>query len=291
VAARARRLRDTLAGGGSAFPVSSGLAPPGGEADGARPERLAGAGAATLVDLQPPGRPPVDPRPQRGGSWTRGRVALVLTVAVVIAGLAGWLLAGVSGVAGPRDSTGPPTATTSSRSSAAGLVAVNGGLLAGQPVDVVRQRLRQLGLEPRVVWAPAGEQVPAGTVISVQPTGQVPIGSVVVVTAAAQSHGHGKGKQGGGKDGDLEAGQSVQVGNAPVGDDSDGRRVGVEKPAVSHGIHAVSHGIQVSARKAAQRSSQFPRGRELIAVASQWGDVHGGGQRGSERGAGDWCPR
>jgi hypothetical protein len=50
------------------------------------------------------------------------------------------------------------------------------------------------------VWAPARDQAP-GTVVSVQPAGEVPAGSAVVVTAAAQPHGHGNG-HGKGKGGD-----------------------------------------------------------------------------------------
>jgi eukaryotic-like serine/threonine-protein kinase len=114
-------------------------------------------------------------------------------VAVVIAGLAGWLLAGMSGAAGPQQVAGPPTASTATSAPAAGLVTVNGGLLAGQPVNAVLQQLRQLGLQPRVEWVAAARQIP-GTVVSVQPSGQVPAGATVVVTAATRPHGHGHGQ-------------------------------------------------------------------------------------------------
>jgi len=48
----------------------------------------------------------------------------------------------------------------------------------------------------RVLWQPGGQD--PGTVLSVQPTGPVPAGSVITVTAAAppdhDRHGHGDGQ-------------------------------------------------------------------------------------------------
>ena len=88
------------------------------------------------------------------------------------------------------------------------------GSLAGQPLDVVRHRLQQLGLLVRVHWQPSDQE--SGTVLAVQPSGPVPAGSVIVITAASQprpegdghgngngrgngdSHGHGNGKGDGG---------------------------------------------------------------------------------------------
>ena len=57
-----------------------------------------------------------------------------------------------------------------------------------------------MGLRPRVVRTVRGGQAP-GTVISVQPSGQVPAGSIVTVTAARPPPGHGNGN-GQGNDGD-----------------------------------------------------------------------------------------
>jgi beta-lactam-binding protein with PASTA domain len=54
------------------------------------------------------------------------------------------------------------------------------------------RQLRHMGLRPRVVGAVRGGQVP-GTVISVQPSGQVPAGSTVTVTAARPPPGQGNG--------------------------------------------------------------------------------------------------
>jgi len=140
-------------------------------------------------------------RPARG---------LVLAVAgvTVVAGLAGWLLAGAFGsgprhaqpggpqpaAAGPSAAARTPTAPADRTPTAAAgrNVEVNAGALAGQQASVVSRQLRQLGLRPRVVGAVRGGQAP-GTVISVQPSGQVPAGSIVTVTAARPPPGQGSG--------------------------------------------------------------------------------------------------
>jgi beta-lactam-binding protein with PASTA domain len=74
---------------------------------------------------------------------------------------------------------------------------VNAGALAGQQARVVSRQLRHMGLRPRVVGAVRGGQAP-GTVISVQPSGQVPAGSIVTVTEAlappGQRNGDGDGQ-------------------------------------------------------------------------------------------------
>jgi beta-lactam-binding protein with PASTA domain len=69
---------------------------------------------------------------------------------------------------------------------------VNADALAGQQAMAVMRQLRHMGLRPRVVRAVRGGQVP-GTVISVQPSGQVPAGSIVTVTAARPPPGQGNG--------------------------------------------------------------------------------------------------
>jgi beta-lactam-binding protein with PASTA domain len=83
---------------------------------------------------------------------------------------------------------------------AARTVDVNQAALAGQPVGPVVRQLRQLGLQPEVTWVTTTQQ-PPGTVISVQPSGQLSPGSTVTVTAAQRpavppagpGHGNGKG--------------------------------------------------------------------------------------------------
>jgi beta-lactam-binding protein with PASTA domain len=69
---------------------------------------------------------------------------------------------------------------------------VNAGALAGQQARAVTRQLRHMGLRPRVVGAVRGSQ-PPGTVISVQPSGRVPTGSIVTVTAALPPPGQGNG--------------------------------------------------------------------------------------------------
>ena len=205
VAARAGRLRDALAGHPTAAPPAGEPGgPPAAQAMGLEPVTLAGgpvpwAGEpATLTDTSPPDMPPTHRRPRRAGMGPRrkgmrpARVVLAVAGVAVVAGLAGWLLAGAFG-AGPQPAAGAPGAAARTPTSpAARSVEVNAGALAGQQARVVIQRLRQMGLRPRVVWAVRGGQAP-GTVISVQPSGRVPAGSIVTVTAARPPPGQGNG--------------------------------------------------------------------------------------------------
>jgi serine/threonine-protein kinase len=128
------------------------------------------------------------------------------TVAIVLAGLASLLAVhALSGtVAGPRRVITGPAAP---RHSTAGLVTVQPCSLTGLPVAVVTGRLRQLGLVVDVQWQPTSLE-PPGTVVSVQPAGKVPVGSIVTVTGALQPAsatvspgGDGGGTDGGGSDG------------------------------------------------------------------------------------------
>jgi serine/threonine-protein kinase len=155
---------------------------------------VSGAGEPpTLAGVSPPDMAPAHRRPRPG--WKRPARGLVLAVAgvAVVAGLAGWLLAGAFG-AGPRQAQpgGPQAAAGTPTAPAARTVEVNPDALAGQQADVVSRQLRQLGLRPRVVGAVRGGQ-PPGTVISVQPSGRVPAGSVVTVIAARPPPGQGNG--------------------------------------------------------------------------------------------------
>jgi len=185
VGVQAGRLRDAVAEG-TVFLAS----PPSPTLADAQPPTLTDAGEATLADAPVPGRLAGYSQRRRGWPSAGRGVLLAVVAAAVTAGLAGWLLAGAF-AAGPHY---PPTQTTAAapRASTAGMAEVNGAALVGQPVSVVRQQLSQLGLQPRMVLVPARDQAP-GTVMSVQPTGEVPAGSVVVVTVAAQPHGHGHG--------------------------------------------------------------------------------------------------
>ena len=80
-------------------------------------------------------------------------------------------------------------------------VEVNGRSLTGQPVGAVRSQLRQLGLVVRVSWQPSDQQA-TRTVLSVLPSGRVPVGSTVTVMAALQVSGHGDGHGNGDGHGD-----------------------------------------------------------------------------------------
>jgi len=161
----------------------------------------------TLVDASAPGLAPTHRRPQREGmppgrrGMRSGRGVLLAVAGVaVVAGLAGWLLAGAFGAGPGQPQPGGPLPAASTPGAAARTptapaahsVEVNADALAGRQASVVRQQLRQLGLRPRVVGAVRGSQAP-GTVISVQPSGQVPVGSIVTVTAARPPPGQGNG--------------------------------------------------------------------------------------------------
>jgi serine/threonine-protein kinase len=196
VAIRAGQLRDALAGGPAAPRASEPRASePRATATGAEPATLAGeplilAGDPATLTGVPAAVAAPDHRPLL---WDRIRprrgVALAVAGVAVAAGLAGWLLAGAFGAGSP-----PPPAGAAGTSSGPSVrtVEVNAGALAGQQASEVSQRLRQLGLRPRVIGAVRGGQAP-GTVIAVQPSGQVPAGSTVTVTAAVQPPGHGNG--------------------------------------------------------------------------------------------------
>ncbi len=186
VSARAGRLRDRGSGGSS-----------GGTAllRGARPDPA----AATLTELRLPA-----PRPARrwplGGSAPFARAAGLAVIVAMAAGLFGFLLAGVLNAA-PRRPALPSTAATPRTAAAARTVEVNGRSLTGQPVGAVRSQLRQLGLVVRVSWQPSDQQA-TRTVLSVLPSGRVPVGSTVTVMAALQVSGHGDGHGNGDGHGD-----------------------------------------------------------------------------------------
>ena len=58
--------------------------------------------------------------------------------------------------------------------------------LLGRPVSVVRRELRALGLVVQVQPRPDDQAAP-GSVLRISPTGQVPVGSVVLLTAATRA--------------------------------------------------------------------------------------------------------
>ncbi len=190
VATRASQLRDALTGGAPTALAEIGHGPV--------PHPETAAHLATLVEAQqltwqdahagPTSRGPTPARRRPGG---RGRRTALLAAAGValLAALGAWLLAAT--LPALPSSDGSPSAPVShpATSPAVETVEVNGTALVGLPVSAVSQQLSQLGLTPAITWTPS-EQDP-GTVLSVQPSGAVPAGSTVTVTAAFPVSGLG----------------------------------------------------------------------------------------------------
>ena len=121
-----------------------------------------------------------------------GKTAALCAGGLLAAVIAGVLWSGALGH-GAAQPSAPSSSAAGVRSSESRTVEVSASALVGQQVSEVRRQLQQLGLGVRVIWQP-NEQDP-GTVLSVQPSGQVPTGSVIVVTAVGPAHGdrHGHG--------------------------------------------------------------------------------------------------
>jgi hypothetical protein len=189
VAARAWQLRNT---------VTAGAATP--------PGRLAGAerDARPAVTLALEGITVRDAplfRRQLRHVRSPGRAPLLAVTGVIAAaGLTAVLVAATSGAAPQpgRGTIGP--AAAASAAPAAQMVTIDSAALEGQPADAVLGQLRQAGLRPRLARVPDGHLQP-GTVISVEPAGQVPVGTAVTVTAAAAPPGHRHGQDNGGGNG------------------------------------------------------------------------------------------
>ena len=123
-----------------------------------------------------------------------GKTAVLSAGGLLVAVMAGVLWSGVLGHDSAKPpAPSPPASAAVARSSESRTVEVNASSLVGRQVSEVRRQLQQLGLGVRVIWQPS-EQDP-GTVLSVQPSQQVPTGSVIVVTAAGPTHHdrHGRG--------------------------------------------------------------------------------------------------
>lgn len=209
-------LREALAPGGTAPQGGWPVPPPAAPADPppatlvtaqhlpSQPRTTADTQTAVLAD---PGRE-AGRWPQGGRFWLRGRarrgrmLVLAAAGAGVVAVLAGWLALGGNGPA--RHPAGPPPVSASS--SAPPPAEVSQAALAGQPVSVVRRQLQHAGLRVHVTWQVNGHQKP-GTVTSVQPTGRVPAGTTVVVSAVKAPPGHGGQGDGGNGHGNGNGGQ------------------------------------------------------------------------------------
>jgi serine/threonine-protein kinase len=175
VAEEARRIRDGFTGPGDfPAPTRPDQAPPlvaasPAPAAGAAPPAAAGSAAPPAVAARPV--PPAPARPRRHRLAAAG-----LAAGILAAGLLGWLLA----TAGSHPSPGSPARSAVSVRT----VGVSTSLL-GRPVSVVRRELHGLGLVVRVRPQPDQQAAP-GSVVRIYPTGQVPVGSVVLLTAATR---------------------------------------------------------------------------------------------------------
>jgi eukaryotic-like serine/threonine-protein kinase len=172
----------------------------------------AGEGSRTAVLPVPPmGTPPqAEPGPAAGRSRgvPRALAALLLgalvVVLLVVAGVA--VLRGADSTSGgasapSTSSSAPTTAPSTSAPAQPETVTVVAGDYVGRPVDEVQADLAGLGLhvQPKSVVTADGDE---GTVVAVDPAGQVPIGEVVTVSyavAPSQVSEDGNGNNGNGK--------------------------------------------------------------------------------------------
>jgi tRNA A-37 threonylcarbamoyl transferase component Bud32 len=210
VAARARRIHNSAAArgdrpaptrldlpapAGPALPAPAGpaLPAPAGPAlpTPARPGSPALTGAEGPAFTSPGAPAPTGPSAGdhhvRPAAPRRRRLAAAgLASGILAAGLLGWLLATVrADPAQPGSTATTHQASPPARSAApAGTVTISRALL-GRPVSVVRRELRRLGLVVQVRQRPDQQTAP-GSVLRIYPTGQVPAGSVVLLTAATR---------------------------------------------------------------------------------------------------------
>ena len=172
VAGEARHIRDGLAGPEDfPAPTRPDQAPSAPPVAAAPPAGAAPPATAALLAPAAPRR--------------RGLAAAGLAGGILAAGLLGWLLA----TAGSHPAQAGPAASPSAGRPARSAVSVRtvgvSTSLLGQPVSIVRRELRGLGLVVHVQPRPDQQAAP-GTVLRIYPTGQVPVGSVVLVTAATR---------------------------------------------------------------------------------------------------------
>jgi eukaryotic-like serine/threonine-protein kinase len=195
VARRAGHLRDSISGATDAatsplyaLPVTLADIPAAGAGPvtASAPDTLIGSALPAWAGEPAPRRPWRDVLLSRWSEsrWgaLRPRTAAAAAAAVAVLVLLTAVIAALS--AGSPPGPARPSAQQS------GTVGVSPGSLIGQPLALARQRLQQLGLTVRVQWHPSHQQ--PGTVVSVEPSGQVPAASTVVLTVASP-HGHGNG--------------------------------------------------------------------------------------------------
>jgi eukaryotic-like serine/threonine-protein kinase len=160
-------------------------------------------------------RPPVAPRRHRARHALR-RAVLPAAAAIVVIATAFLIGSAISPGPAPHAGTVPSAAPPSPprMGSQAVTVEVRPGPLIGLPVTVAVRRLHQQGLSVRIVWRRSDRQ-PPGTVLSVLPAGQRPVGSTVVLTGVSAPQRHGQQGDGGHRgDGDQQGGGDQQDGSS-----------------------------------------------------------------------------
>jgi eukaryotic-like serine/threonine-protein kinase len=185
-AEQAIRVRDSITGGAPSRLAATATTP--------FRSDLGSARSGTLVDARPMTwhNAPVG-RPGRGPA-RRGRGVLLALGAALVGGLASWLVTSAM-TAAHQAPPAPPASSPATQT-----VDVNSADLVGQQVSDVSQTLRSLGLTPIVIFTSSTQSgqdgADPGTVVSVSPSGLVPVGSSVTVTVF-QDHHHGQGNGGG----------------------------------------------------------------------------------------------
>lgn len=141
-----------------------------------------------------PAAPPTGPLPAvtaREGRAMRGRVVAACTAAII-------LLIAAAAIVGAINPGGKTQQAQGAAQAAA--VRVPAASLIGRPVNLARLRLHRLGLITQIRWQHSGSVSP-GDVVTVRPSGLVPVHSTVVIV---------------GSSGPSAAGTTPGVGQAPT---------------------------------------------------------------------------
>jgi uncharacterized membrane protein YgcG len=206
--------------GAAAAPPARGLA-----GDAAVPAPVP---VAEMLTQQVQRRPPVAPHRHRARRALQ-RAVLPAAAAIVVIATAFLIGSAINPGPAPHAGTVPSAAPPSPPRLGSGqavTVEVRPGPLIGLPVTVAVRRLHQQGLSVRIVWRRSDKQ-PPGTVLSVLPAGQRPVGSTVVLTGVSAPLRHGQQGDGG------HQGDGGNQGGGDQGGSSHGRAHGqhVKNPA------------------------------------------------------------
>ena len=146
-----------------------------------------GAGSGPGSDTQGNSRPgEVSTGPARPGGRRQGAtvaVASIVVAGLTAGGLAAWGTFGAS-LPAEQDVAGPSATVSGAPAGWVGYVTLRA--FHGQQYATVSNWLREHGLTPQIAWAD-DTGLATGTVVSVAPTGLVPVGSTVTVTIAWDS--------------------------------------------------------------------------------------------------------